>query len=66
MPLAPIRLAALHTIGVGLQRPEDVVVSRDHRGWAEDQASACAEILPGNVWVSHSTPWNLTVPGLGP
>lgn len=45
MPLAPIPLASLTKVGVGLQRPEDVVVSRDGRVWASDQASACAEVL---------------------
>jgi gluconolactonase len=46
MPLTPISLDSVRKIGVGLQRPEDVVVSRDGRVWASDQASACAEILP--------------------
>lgn len=45
MPLAPIALSALTKRGIGLQRPEDVVVSRDGRVWASDEASACAEIL---------------------
>jgi gluconolactonase len=44
MPLAPIPLASLEKVGVGLKRPEDVVVSRDGRVWASDQASACAEV----------------------
>jgi len=44
--LAPIPLTSLRKVGVGLQRPEDVVVGRDGRVWASDQASACAEILP--------------------
>ena len=44
--LAPIPLASLRKVGVGLRRPEDVVVGRDGRVWASDQASACAEILP--------------------
>lgn len=47
MPLAPIPLESLRKVGVGLRRPEDVVVGRDGRVWASDQASACAEILPG-------------------
>ena len=46
MPLAPIPLASLRKVGLGLQRPEDVVVSRDGSVWASDQASACAEIRP--------------------
>ena len=45
MPLTPIPLSALTKRGVGLKRPEDVVVSRDGHVWASDEASACAEIL---------------------
>ena len=44
MPLGKIPLSALTKKGVGLKRPEDVVVSRDNRVWASDEASACAEI----------------------
>ena len=44
MPLSPIPLASLEKVGIGLGRPEDVVVGRDGRVWASDQASACAEI----------------------
>lgn len=46
MPLAPIPLASLRKVGLGLQRPEDVVVGRDGSVWASDQASASAEIRP--------------------
>ena len=46
MPLRPIALGDVRAIGHGVKRPEDVVVSRDNRVWASDQASACAEILP--------------------
>jgi gluconolactonase len=46
MPLTPIALDSVRKLGIGLQRPEDVVVSRDGRVWASDQLSACAEILP--------------------
>ncbi|MFN2425063.1 MAG: SMP-30/gluconolactonase/LRE family protein [Candidatus Binatia bacterium] len=46
MPLQPIPLSSLRKAGLGLVRPEDVVVSRDGRVWASDQQSACAEILP--------------------
>ncbi len=46
MPLEAISLSALTKLGVGLDRPEDVVVSRDGRVWASDKASACAEVLP--------------------
>ncbi len=49
MPLAPISLASCRKIGNGVQRPEDVVVSRDGRIWASDQLSACAEILPDDT-----------------
>jgi len=43
--LAPIQIESLRKVGVGLRRPEDVVVGGDGRVWASDQASACAEIL---------------------
>lgn len=46
MPLQPIALDSVRRIGLGLARPEDVVVSREGRVWASDQQSACAEILP--------------------
>ncbi len=46
MPLTPIRKDQLSKVGVGVQRPEDVVVSRDGRVWMADQASAAAEALP--------------------
>jgi len=46
MPLAPIPLTAFEKLGVGLKRPEDVVVGRDGRVWASDPESACAEVLP--------------------
>jgi len=45
MPLQPIPLSSLRKTGLGLVRPEDVVISRDGRVWASDQQSACAEIL---------------------
>jgi len=45
MPLSRIPLSNLKKVGVGLQRPEDVVVGADGRVWASDQASACAQIL---------------------
>lgn len=47
MPLSPIPLASLKHVGMGVKRPEDVVVDRDGRVWASDQASAVAELLPG-------------------
>jgi gluconolactonase len=46
VPLQKIALSSCRKVGVGLQRPEDVVVGRDGRVWASDKASACAEILP--------------------
>ena len=45
MPLSSIDLGDLRKTGLGLNRPEDVVVSRDNRVWASDASSACAEIL---------------------
>ena len=46
MPLSAIKLSELRKTGLGLNRPEDVVVGRDNRVWASDASSACAEILP--------------------
>jgi gluconolactonase len=46
MPLSGIPVAELRKIGIGLNRPEDVVVGRDGRVWASDPESACAQILP--------------------
>jgi gluconolactonase len=45
MPLAPIPTDALTKIAVGIDRPEDVVVSRDGRVFASDHQCAVAEIL---------------------
>ncbi|MGE0484103.1 MAG: SMP-30/gluconolactonase/LRE family protein [Gammaproteobacteria bacterium] len=45
MQLKPIDLATAERVGLGVQRPEDVVVTRDGRVWLSDQASACAEVL---------------------
>lgn len=45
MPLAPIPLSSCGKVGLGLERPEDVVVSRAGAVWASDKASACAQIL---------------------
>ena len=45
MPLTPISLDQLSKVGLGVQRPEDVVVSRENRVWLSDQASAAAEVL---------------------
>lgn len=46
MPLEPIPVGAMEKAGLGLDRPEDVVVGHDGRVWASDHYSACAEILP--------------------
>ena len=46
MPLTPIRKDRLSKVGIGVQRPEDVVVSREGRIWMSDQASAAAEAMP--------------------
>lgn len=46
MPLTPIGKDQLRKVGEGVQRPEDVVVSRDGRVWLSDQASAAAEARP--------------------
>ncbi|WP_374470286.1 SMP-30/gluconolactonase/LRE family protein [Phenylobacterium sp.] len=49
MPLAPIPLSAFEKIALGIDRPEDVVVSRDGRVFAADHQCAVAEILPGGA-----------------
>lgn len=46
MPLSSIPLSSCRKFGLGLLRPEDVVVSREGAVWASDKASACAQILP--------------------
>ena len=46
MPLQAISLDDLRPLGSGLTQPEDVVVGRDGRVWASDDASACAQLLP--------------------
>ena len=45
MLLQPISLDDLRPLGSGLTGPEDVVVGRDGRVWASDDASACAQLL---------------------
>lgn len=42
--LKQIEINACRAVGVGVSRPEDVVVSRDGDVWLSDQASACARI----------------------
>lgn len=46
MPLAPIETASFQKIAVGIDRPEDVVVSAQGRIFASDHQCAVAEILP--------------------
>ncbi len=46
MPLQAIPLDQLSKVGLGVRRPEDVVVSKDGRVWLSDQNSAAAEVLP--------------------
>lgn len=41
---SPIRLADLTKLGVGLERPEDVVIDFQGVVWAADKASACARV----------------------
>ena len=45
MPLSKIDLSTMEKFGRGLDRPEDVVVSREGRVFASDQQSAVAEIF---------------------
>jgi gluconolactonase len=44
--IAPIPLAELTAVGMGLKRPEDVVVSRDGRVFASNADAAVGEIFP--------------------
>ena len=46
MPLKTIDVKAMQKIGTGLERPEDVVVSKSGRIFASDHQCSCAEILP--------------------
>jgi gluconolactonase len=46
MPIRRINIEEMEKIGVGLDRPEDVVVGKDGHVWASDHYSACAEIMP--------------------
>jgi gluconolactonase len=47
--LQPIDLVDCRKFGVGVQRPEDVVVDRDGTVWLSDQRSACARVGPDGV-----------------
>ncbi|MCA3709464.1 MAG: SMP-30/gluconolactonase/LRE family protein [Phenylobacterium sp.] len=51
MPLSPIDTASFHKIAVGIDRPEDVVVSAAGRVFASDHQCAVAEILPDGSFV---------------
>lgn len=46
MPLSQIDVASFRKIAVGIDRPEDIVVSPDGRVFASDHQCAVAEILP--------------------
>jgi len=41
-----MKLQSLRKIGIGISRPEDVVVANDGTVWASDKGSACAAITP--------------------
>ncbi|MCA3715999.1 SMP-30/gluconolactonase/LRE family protein [Phenylobacterium sp.] len=51
MPLSPIDTASFQKIAVGIDRPEDVVVSAAGRVFASDHQCAVAEILPDGSFV---------------
>ncbi len=51
MPLSPIDTASFRKIAVGIDRPEDVVVSLEGRVFASDHQCAVAEILPDGSFV---------------
>ena len=42
--LKPIALSECRKVGLGVKRPEDVVVGRDGSVWLSDQTSACARV----------------------
>src|SRR5262245_40249555 len=44
MRLHPIDISTAQKFGVGVKRPEDVVVARDGTVWMSDQLSACASV----------------------
>ena len=46
MTLRAIELSECRKVGVGVKRPEDVVVDRNGTVWLSDQLSACARLLP--------------------
>ncbi len=50
MPLTPIPAEAFTKIAVGIDRPEDVVVSPDGRVFASDHQCAVAEIFPDGAF----------------
>lgn len=43
--LQPMDMAQCRKVGIGVKRPEDVLVSRDGAVWLSDQDSACAKVL---------------------
>ena len=45
MALATIDIGQCRKVGLGVKRPEDVVVARDGTVWMSDQRSACARVL---------------------
>lgn len=51
MPLSPIDTASFQKIAIGIDRPEDVVVSAAGRVFASDHQCAVAEILPDGSFV---------------
>lgn len=51
MPLSPIDTASFQKIAVGIDRPEDVVVSAAGRVFASDHQCTVAEILPDGSFV---------------
>ncbi|WP_411289366.1 SMP-30/gluconolactonase/LRE family protein [Phenylobacterium sp.] len=50
MPPQPIPTQAFEKIAMGIDRPEDVVVSKDGRIFAADHQCAVAELLPGGAF----------------
>ncbi len=51
MPLSRIPTSTLEKKGMGLERPEDVVVGRDGRVFVSERQCAVAELLPDGSFV---------------
>jgi gluconolactonase len=69
MPLSRIPTSAFEKKGLGLERPEDVVVGRDGRVFVSELRCAVAELLPDGSFIrrgpKNGTPNGITLDGQG-